>query len=81
MTNQRTSGRRVGALARQLGVAGLILLAGCKSLLDVDNPNNVSSTALDNPVAAPAIVAGAENITGNALSSLLNAAVPASDEA
>ena len=81
MTNQRTSGRRVGPLVRQLGVAGLILLAGCKSLLDVDNPNNVSSTALDNPVAAPAIVAGAENIAGNALSSLLNAAVPASDEA
>ena len=67
--------------ARRLGAAALVLLVGCKSMLDVENPNNVSAEALDVPAAAPAIVAGAENIAANALSSLYNAATPASDEA
>jgi starch-binding outer membrane protein, SusD/RagB family len=61
--------------------AGVTAFGGCKSLLDVDNPNNVSSSALDVPAAAPAIVSGAENLTGRALSSLLNFYTPASDEA
>ena len=61
--------------------AGVMAFGGCKSLLDVDNPNNVSSGALDVPAAAPAIVSGAENLTGRALSSLLNFYTPASDEA
>lgn len=41
--------------------AALALLAGtvsCKGLLDVTNPNNVNSTALDNPSAAAAEVNG-----------------------
>jgi len=75
----------VGTAARigrgvTLGAAALSLGA-CTSLLDVDNPNNVSSTALDVPAAASAILAGAQNLTGNALSSMLNFYVPATDEA
>jgi starch-binding outer membrane protein, SusD/RagB family len=63
------------------GGALVLALSACTSLLDVDNPNNVSSDALDVPVAASAIVNGAENLTGNALSSMLNFYVPATDEA
>ena len=72
---------RMIPLSRCLGASALIMLAGCKSLLEVENPNNVSESALDVPAAAPAIVAGAENIAANGLSSLYNAAIPASDEA
>ena len=69
-------------LAPRLAMAGSLLLIGaCKSLLEVDNPNNVSSSALDVPAAAPAILAGAENISANAVSSMLNFYTPASDEA
>jgi starch-binding outer membrane protein, SusD/RagB family len=62
-----------------LGAAGLIL-AGCSGLLDVDNPNSVSSDALDVPTAASAIVNGAINTGANALSSLLNAYTIISDD-
>lgn len=61
--------------------AAILALSACSSLLEVDNPNNVSADALDVPAAASAIVAGAENLTGNALSSMLNFYVPATDEA
>ena len=73
---------RARYLAPRLALAASLLLVGaCKSLLEVDNPNNVSSSALDVPAAAPAILAGAENITANAISSMLNFYTPASDEA
>jgi starch-binding outer membrane protein, SusD/RagB family len=62
-----------------LGVA-LLGFAGCSGLLEVDNPNNVSSDALDVPTAAPAIVNGAINTTANALSSMWNAYNIISDE-
>ena len=62
-------------------VGGVIAVGACTSLLEVDNPNNVSASALDVPAAAPAILAGAENLTANALSSMLNFYVPATDEA
>lgn len=67
---------------RVLALGGAVAsLGACSSLLSVDNPNNVSSSALDVPAAASAIVAGAENLTGNGLSSMLNFYVPATDEA
>jgi starch-binding outer membrane protein, SusD/RagB family len=62
-----------------LGVASLGF-AGCSALLEVDNPNNVSQDALNNPTAAPAIVNGAINTTANALSSMWNAYNIISDE-
>ena len=72
----------VARRARQTTVLGLaaLALAGCKGVLDVDNPNNVSSGALDEPTAAPAILNGAINTGANALSSLLNAYTIISDE-
>jgi starch-binding outer membrane protein, SusD/RagB family len=73
---------RTVSLRRGLAMgAALIALGACSSLLDVDNPNNVSQDALDVPAAAPAILAGAENLAGNALSSMFNFYVPATDEA
>ena len=62
-----------------LGIAAAAL-AGCKGMLEVDNPNNVSSGALDEPTAAPAILNGAINTGANAMSSLLNAYTIISDE-
>lgn len=60
---------------------GLMLASACTSILEVDNPNNVSADALDVPAAAPAILAGAQNLAGNAMSSMLNFYTPATDEA
>jgi hypothetical protein len=74
-------GLRMTPAAGSMGVAALVLLAGCTSVLDVANPNNVSASALDVSAAAPAIVSGAENLAANGLSSMYNAAIPASDEA
>lgn len=68
----------VHGVARHLGRslvlgASSLMIVGCSSLLDVDNPNNVSSEALDVPTAAGAIVNGAINTNANAFSSLMNA--------
>lgn len=72
----------VARRARQTIVLGLatIAVAGCKNVLDVDNPNNVPPGALEEPKAAAAIVTGAINLTANATSSLLNAYTIISDE-
>ena len=61
-------------------VAASAAVVGCSSLLEVDNPNNVSADALDVPTAASAIVNGAINTGAQALSSLLNAYNIISDE-
>lgn len=77
---------RMHGVARRLkrtlvvGVGGALLLDACSSLLDVDNPNNVTPTALDDPAAASALVAGAINLNANALSSMMNAYNIISDE-
>jgi len=52
-TFSRKASRPVGVLA-----GALLILAGCSSLLDVKNPNDVTESALDNPAAAPNIVNG-----------------------
>jgi hypothetical protein len=82
----RNTGRtKVRGVARRLkrtlvvGV-GTLFLGACSSLLDVDNPNNVTPGALDNPAAASALVSGAINLNANALSSMLNAYNIISDE-
>ena len=66
---------RPGDAARHRAAVG-----GCSSLLEVDNPNNVSSDAFDVPTAATAIVNGAINTGAQAISSLLNAYNIISDE-
>lgn len=65
--------------AAMLGTT-VALFSACNTLLEVDNPNNVSSDALDVPTAAPAIVNGAINTGAQAISSLLNAYTIISDE-
>lgn len=82
MKNSRIFSRVVGRRSRAVIVLGVLTLglAGCKGMLDVDNPNNVSSGALQEPTAAPAIVNGAINTGANAMSSLLNAYTIISDE-
>jgi hypothetical protein len=82
MKNSRIFSHVVGRRSRAVMVLGVatLALAGCKGMLDVDNPNNVSSGALQEPTAAPAIVNGAINTGANALSSLLNAYTIISDE-
>ena len=46
----------------------------------MDNPNNVTPSALDDPAAASALVSGAINLNANALSSMMNAYNIISDE-
>lgn len=75
--SSRVARRATNALA--LGTLAAFA-AGCSSLLEVDNPNNVSADALDVPAAATAIVNGAINTGANAMSSLLNAYNIISDE-
>ncbi|HEY8174723.1 MAG TPA: RagB/SusD family nutrient uptake outer membrane protein [Gemmatimonadaceae bacterium] len=83
---RNTSRTQVHGVARRLtrtlvvGVGAALLLGACSSLLDVDNPNNVTPSALDNPAAASALVSGAINLNANALSSMLNAYNIISDE-
>ncbi len=55
-------------------------LAGCESLLDVKNPNNVTQEALENPVSAPALVTGATAEVADAVVTLLRSEVTISDE-
>lgn len=57
-----------------------VALGACSSLLDVTNPNNVGSEALEDPSASAAIIAGAENSTARGLASILNPYTIASDE-
>jgi hypothetical protein len=83
---RNTSRTQVHGVARRLkrtlvvGLGGALLLSACSSLLDVDNPNNVTPSALDNPAAASALVSGAINLNANALSSMMNAYNIISDE-
>ncbi len=55
-------------------------LAGCSSLLDVKNPNNVSADDLNNPTAAPSIANGALSSTARAWGALLTEYATVSDE-
>src|SRR6266576_2306385 len=43
---------------RLLGVAGVLVLAACSSLLDVKNPNNVNQSDLSNPASAASQASG-----------------------
>jgi hypothetical protein len=57
-THEHRKMGRVGACL--LGV-GLLALGACDGILDVDNPGNVESGALDNPAFAQTLVLGAQN--------------------
>jgi starch-binding outer membrane protein, SusD/RagB family len=80
MTN-RTSTTTRGTLRACLiaSLAGVVTM-GCTGLLDVNNPNNVTGESLENPVAAPSILNGAENSTTRALASIYTPYAGATDE-
>ncbi|HEU4890756.1 MAG TPA: hypothetical protein VFT47_04360 [Vicinamibacterales bacterium] len=67
--------RRVGVLT-----GALVLLAGCSSILDVKNPNDVPENALDQPSAAPALMNGVVGATSRMLSAVTVPYSVATDE-
>ncbi len=65
------------------GSASLLLalaVAGCSSLLDVKNPNNVSADDLNNPASAPSIANGALSSTARAWGEILTEYATVTDE-
>lgn len=74
MTHQLIASKRAAA------VAAAALLAGCSSLLDVKNPNNVVEEALNNPGAASSIANGAGATVTRALSAILSPYGAVTDE-
>lgn len=67
-------------------VAGLLTtvfavgLTGCDSLLDVENPNNVVQSDLENPEAVTALVNGALALTSSSLANVALSTAAMSDE-
>ncbi len=66
-----------GLLAALVVAAGI---AGCNSLLDVRNPNNVNASNLDNPAAAASIANGALSTVARAWGFILVDYATATDE-
>lgn len=66
--------------ARVLALALVVTVAGCDSLLEVDNPNNVGEDDLQSPGSVAAIVNGALSMTGEAYTTLTRAHVTITDE-
>lgn len=77
----RYSTRRTTRLTATACSLSAVILCGCGSLLQVDNPNNVTSEALQTPTAASSIENGAENSTVRALQSIYTPYEAISDDA
>jgi len=73
----RGRGRWMGLLR---AVSLVMVAAGCSSLLDVENPNNVNQDNLNNPAAAAALANGALSATARALGNVLTPYSEATDE-
>jgi hypothetical protein len=72
---------RTGALrALMLAVAVTFSATGCESLLEVENPNNVGETDLQEPGSVAAVVNGALAATGEAYTTITRAHVTLTDE-
>ncbi|HYT67309.1 MAG TPA: RagB/SusD family nutrient uptake outer membrane protein [Vicinamibacterales bacterium] len=70
-----------GRWIRLLRAVSLVMVAaGCSSLLDVENPNNVNQDNLNNPAAAAALANGALSATARALGNVLTPYSEATDE-
>jgi len=67
-------------MRRAAWTLGVVTLAACSSLLDVNNPNNVGEEALTVPAAAPNILNGAAATTVRALSGITTPYAVATDE-
>jgi hypothetical protein len=68
------------AVRLTLGAGALLIAAGCQSLLDVKNPNNIAEAALDNPAAAGPQANGVLAATTRMLSSTTVVYADATDE-
>lgn len=72
---------RTGALrALTLALAITVSTAGCESLLDVENPNNVGEADLQEPGSVAAVVNGALAATAEAYTTITRAHVTLTDE-
>jgi len=65
---------------RLLGVAGVLALAACSSLLDVKNPNNVNQSDLSNPASAASQASGVLASVSRAWGQILTPYSVATDE-
>src|ERR1044071_1399699 len=65
---------------RLLGMACVIALAACSSLLDVKNPNNVNQSDLSNPASATSQANGVQASVGRAWGQILTPYSLATDE-
>jgi len=65
---------------RLLGVAGVVALAACSSLLDVKNPNNVNQSDLSNPASATSQASGVLATVARAWGQILTPYSIATDE-
>ncbi|HEV8266168.1 MAG TPA: RagB/SusD family nutrient uptake outer membrane protein [Gemmatimonadales bacterium] len=73
--------KSLGAPSRALVTLYLAaVVAGCSSLLDVENPNNVNQDNLNNPAAASALANGALSATARAFGNVLTPYSEATDE-
>lgn len=71
---------RIRKIARaSLAVAGIAALGAC-DILDVDNPNNLVEESIENPAAASAVVNGTLSLVSDAISSMWEPYLVASDE-
>lgn len=68
------------AVRRAVWTLGMVALAACSSLLDVENPNNVAEDALNQPSSAAPIVNGVLAATVRALSGITTPYAVATDE-
>jgi len=75
--NRLPAARRGLAAAALLAAAGV---AGCKGLLDVENPNNVIEENISTVAAAPPLANGVLAITVRAFNAVLDPFSTASDE-
>jgi hypothetical protein len=71
---------RSSPLSALVAAAAIVAAAGCGSLLDVDNPNNVNATALSEPASATSQVNGVLAALTRGAAQMLGHAVTASDE-
>jgi hypothetical protein len=80
-TSPAPRGWGAGRWSRLVRTVSLVVVAaGCSSLLDVENPNNVNQDNLNNPAAAAALANGALSATARALGNVLTPYSEATDE-
>lgn len=70
--------RRVTGLA--FALATVAMVAGCKDILDVENPNNIAEASLDNPQSADQQANGVQASLGGMLATMMVPYATATDE-